>query len=448
MRRTFQLMDRYSLQGANGMRRIFQQTHTGILRNRLGKSGRLAILAITLVMAAGTAMPAVAGAAGTSTGVTAKTVTIGVITTQTGPLAGNWASELVGFRSEIAALNATGGINGRKIKLITEDDASVDANDLAAAQSLVQGRGVFAVVDLTAGVPNTLSYLNAAEVPVVAAGSSPTQGLPTNFNIYGVRADLTHGARISTLFGKVFKSLGARKIGVLAYGSIAASIDEAESGYGSAKSAGLNGAYENLTVPIGITSWTPYVLAMKAAKVDGFFTGLDVATSLAFIQAAGQQGLTLHSFIAIGYNSSLLVQPANSIAQGITVGAEVVPTELNTPATKLRTQIYHKYGKVKGAVDAASIPGYVAGLLLREGLSVAGPQLTRTAFINNLRQVKNWTADGNQVAPVDFSISASSPKAIIAGEGAQNCLYLLKVSGTAFKPLSNKPVCGTLLPES
>jgi branched-chain amino acid transport system substrate-binding protein len=432
------------------MRRIFQQTHTGILRNRhgIGKSGRLAILAIALVMAAGTATPAAAGATGTSTlGVTSKTITIGVITTQTGPLAGNWATQLVGFQSEIAALNATGGIDGRKIKLITEDDASVPATDLAAAQSLVQGRGVFAVVDLASGVPNTLSYLNKAGVPVITTGNSPTEGLPTDFNVYGVRADLTHGARITTLFGKIFKSLGAQNIGVLAYGSIEASIDEAKSAYGSAKLSGLKAAYENLTLSLPTTSWTPYVLAMKAANVDGFFTGLDVTSSLAFIQAAGQQGLTLHSFIAIGYNSSLLVQPANSTAQGVTVASQLVPTELNTPATKLRTQIYHKYGKAKGPVDAASIPGYVAGLLLREGLSVAGQKLTQASFIDNLRQVKSWTADGNEPAPIDFSLSASSPKATIAGEGAQGCDYLLTVSGTVFKPVSKTPVCGTLLPE-
>lgn len=78
-----------------------------------------------------------------------------MITTQTGPLAGNWASQLVGFKSEIAALNATDGINGQKISLITEDDASVAANDLAAAQSLVQARRVFAVVVLAAGVAGT-----------------------------------------------------------------------------------------------------------------------------------------------------------------------------------------------------------------------------------------------------------------------------------------------------
>jgi branched-chain amino acid transport system substrate-binding protein len=434
------------------MRRILQQTPAGILRNRhgIGKSGRLAIVAIALVMAAGISnvTPAAAAATGTSSGVTSKTITIGVINTQTGPLAGNWASQLVGFRSEIAALNATGGINGRQIKLIVEDDAGVSANDLAAAQSLVQARGVFAVVILAPGVANSLSYLNKAGVPVITTGSDPTEGLATDFNIYGVRADLNHGARITTLFGKVMKKIGARNIGTLAYSSIAPSIDEAESAYGSAKSAGLKAAYENLTVPLGITSWTPYVLAMKADKVDGFFTGLDVATSLAFIQAAQQQGLTLHSFIAIGYNSSLLAQPANSTAQGITVGAQVVPTELNTPATKLRTQIYHKYGKVTGPIDATSIPGYVGGLLLREGLSVAGQNLTRTAMIDNLRQVKNWTADGNEPAPIDFSISAFSPKATLAGEGAQNCDYLLTVRGTVFKPLSEKPVCGTVLPES
>ncbi|MCU1363630.1 MAG: hypothetical protein JWM55_1458 [Acidimicrobiaceae bacterium] len=381
-------------------------------------------------------------------GVTSKTITIGVISTQTGSLASQWDPQLLGFQVEINKINATGGIFGRKIKLVVQDDGSSASNQVAAAQSLVQARGVFAVADVAIGSANTLTYLNSAGVPTVASGSNPTEGLPTNFNIYGVRADLLHGPRVTTLFGNVMKSLGAHNIGVLAYGSVAASIDECESAYGSAKiTKGLSAAYENLTLPLPVTDWTPYVLAMKSANVDGLFPCVTVNDELAFIQAARQQGLPLKSFIAVGYNSSLLTQPENSIAQGVTIGAEFLPTELNTPVTKLRTQTYNKYGQ-PGPVNASSVPGYLAGLLLKEGLTAATKKLTRTSFINNLRQVKNWTADGNETGPINFDISAYSPNAILAGEGADNCDYLLTVQGTAFKPVSSKPVCGKVLPES
>ncbi|MCU1363866.1 MAG: Extracellular ligand-binding receptor, partial [Acidimicrobiaceae bacterium] len=324
-------------------------------------------------------------------GVTSKTITIGVVNTETGASAGNYAPYLIGLQVEVNKINATGGIYGRKIKLITQDDQNVPADNLAATQSLVQARKVFAVINLAPGDPPTLSYLNSAGVPDINAGSSPTEGLPTNFGIFGVYADLLHGPRTATLFPQVLKSMGAHNIGVIAYGSIAASIDEASSAYLGAKvTPGLTAAYENLTLPRPIPDWTPYVLAMKAANVDGFFTGLDVATTMAFLQAAQQQGLTLKSFIAIGYNASLLTQPENSIAQGMTVGSAFLPTELNTPATRIRTQIFNKYG-APGPVNPTAVPGYVAGLLLQEGLTVAGKKLTRTSFINNLRQVKNWT---------------------------------------------------------
>ncbi|MCU1363632.1 MAG: Extracellular ligand-binding receptor, partial [Acidimicrobiaceae bacterium] len=251
-----------------------------------------------------------------------------------------------------------------------------------------------------------------------------------------------------TLFGNVLKSMGAHNIGVVAYGASGASIDEALSAYGSAKvTPGLTAAYENTTLPIPVTNWTPYVLAMKAANVDGFFSGIDTASVLAFLQTAEQQGLSLKVFQAIGYNAAVLQQPADTIAQGMVVGAPLVPTELNTPATRVRNQTYQKYGD-PGPVTPISVAGYVAGLLLKEGLTVATKKLTRTTFVNNLRQVKNWTAEGNEAGPVNFSLSAFSPNATLAGEGANNCDYLLTVQGAAFVPVATKPACGAVVPES
>src|SRR3954469_21654334 len=82
-------------------------------------------------------------------GVTAKDVTLGYISSQTGVAAATHKNAHKSCQARVDTENAKGGVNGRKVKLEIIDDKSSGAN-LTAAQNLVQNRNVFAVVDNSA----------------------------------------------------------------------------------------------------------------------------------------------------------------------------------------------------------------------------------------------------------------------------------------------------------
>jgi len=102
----------------------------------------------------------VAGPAIATQGVTKTEIVLGSIQDMSGPLA-SYSKPLVnGMRMHIDEINAAGGINGRKLKLIVEDSGYDPKKGVLAAQKLVQSDQVFAVVG-TIG-----TTVNLAAMPV------------------------------------------------------------------------------------------------------------------------------------------------------------------------------------------------------------------------------------------------------------------------------------------
>src|SRR4051812_105034 len=106
---------------------------------------------------------------GSDPGVTAKDVTLGYISSQTGVAAATHKNAHKSCQARIDAQNAKGGVNGRKINLEIIDDASSGAN-LTAAQDLVQNRKVFAVIDNSAFAFLAQRFLKEQNVPMIGGG--------------------------------------------------------------------------------------------------------------------------------------------------------------------------------------------------------------------------------------------------------------------------------------
>ena len=89
----------------------------------------------------------IAGTAAAQTqGVSKNEILLGTIQDMSGPLA-TYSKPLVnGMQMRIDEINAEGGINGRKFRLIVEDSGYDPKKGLLAAQKLVQRDKVFAVV--------------------------------------------------------------------------------------------------------------------------------------------------------------------------------------------------------------------------------------------------------------------------------------------------------------
>jgi Periplasmic binding protein len=103
------------------------------------------------------------------TGVTADTIKIGLITALTGVTSSNEVSTPSAVEARFDAQNAAGGVNGRKLQLVTIDDQSTVAGDLTAAQNLVQQKKVFAVIGYSSFLFRSAKYLNGQGVPVVGS---------------------------------------------------------------------------------------------------------------------------------------------------------------------------------------------------------------------------------------------------------------------------------------
>src|SRR5215470_12905963 len=106
-------------------------------------SGRWARRAIAVGVGVGlaaTAMLSTAAGAQSSSdpGVTAKDVTLGYISSETGVAASASVGSANGCKARIGAENAKGGVNGRKINLEEIDDKS--SANLNSAKDLVENR--------------------------------------------------------------------------------------------------------------------------------------------------------------------------------------------------------------------------------------------------------------------------------------------------------------------
>src|SRR5690349_5567483 len=71
-------------------------------------------------------------------GVTSSTITIGQISTLTGPIPGGGKGALDGLKAYVDYVNSNGGVDHRQLKLVQEDDALNCTNDKQFVQSLAQ----------------------------------------------------------------------------------------------------------------------------------------------------------------------------------------------------------------------------------------------------------------------------------------------------------------------
>ncbi|HVM53049.1 MAG TPA: ABC transporter substrate-binding protein [Acidimicrobiales bacterium] len=119
-------------------------------------------------------------------GVTDTEILLGATVTLSGPT-GFLGEEVVGaITAYFEKTNAAGGINGRKLRLITYDDGGDASQLLANIRKLVEQDKVLALI--TGLADNALDYVDSKKIPTLTFGVSPTafaSKYPTVFPIVG-----------------------------------------------------------------------------------------------------------------------------------------------------------------------------------------------------------------------------------------------------------------------
>ena len=115
------------------------------------------------------AASAVMTAAAQDVGVTATEILIGEVQPMSGPASLIGKAGAAGSKLAIAEINANGGINGRKLRAIYEDDGYVPARSVSAVKKLIDSDKVFGLTGTTGSshMVAMLPTIEEAKIPTI-----------------------------------------------------------------------------------------------------------------------------------------------------------------------------------------------------------------------------------------------------------------------------------------
>jgi branched-chain amino acid transport system substrate-binding protein len=218
-------------------------------------------------------------------------IPIGILTSLTGTFQpwGIYARD--GAQFAVNQINASGGINGRKLQLFVADDTSEPQGGIQAFRRLTELDHVIAiggVIDSDVGVA-TARLAEAAHIPYFMSKAGASQILTKNSR-YTFRTCLPAAQEIATAFLQYAQSKGYTRLGAI----------NADYAWGQAFGAGLTAAasqYPGIKVkselaPVTTTDFTTYLRALSGSNPQLILaTGHPPGTPPILVQS-GKLGMT------------------------------------------------------------------------------------------------------------------------------------------------------------
>lgn len=322
-------------------------------------------------------------------GVTEKEVLVGSFIAQSGPYAAIGVPYANGIKAYFNWVNKNGGVNGRQIKFIIEDDQLNAANTTVAVKKLVEQDKVFALVGGlgTPGVVATYKYLETNKVPHIYQGAgSGLIAIPPNKYIFPVQPNYTTEGVLMVKY--LSETKGAKTIAV-----IYRNLDDGKELAASVKAeAAKRGVKVVADIPVEATAsdMSTQILQLTAANPDAIVVGLFNPQSASFLkQARGDFKLTKPTYLMTYSNADLTVAAG---AAGNAVGVEAMAwvsvdfTDPNLPIFKVYQQTFP--GQLPNAFGVA---GLTAAEIFVEGLKRAGKNLTREGLVKAMESFEKFT---------------------------------------------------------
>ena len=407
-------------------------------KSRLLAAAVVATLISGVTVACSSSSPAT-GAAGSSTSntnVTAgKTITLGIVTPLTGPVASSFGQETIaGAQARIALANADHELpNGETVKLVSVDEGASPQTSLAATQQLVEHDHVFGVLAAGAFFYGAYRWAAQQNVPVVGDGIDGPEWNSSQYpNMFAAFGSTDDSYPSYTGMPAFFKSQGGTSFCGVGYNA-PSTVGNGEAMVGSMKAAHVPVPYTNYGIAAGNTNFTSVALSIKQSGCNILGSQMTLGDTLNLITALKNANVSLKAtFIQGGYGQDLLDQPSSlAAAQGVDMAAGYEPSSLNTSATKALMSALATYaGWTKPYPSAGMEWGWFTADTAIEGLKVAGANPTQQSFISNLRKVTSFNHEG-LTCPVDYAVFGNTNQ-----QFPGNCTWMVKVEGSQFVSLT------------
>jgi branched-chain amino acid transport system substrate-binding protein len=342
-------------------------------------------------LAVGLVVFALGSGAALSQGVTKTTILIG----QSGPLSGankEFGEDIRdGALAYFSRLNAAGGVNGRKIQLITIDDANDAKRSGENGRVLIEERRVLALfgyASATLSLP-AFPFVEKHGVPFIApfTGAAPMQTFRPH--VFMMRA--SYADELEKII-EFYASTGMKKFSVIHY-------DDA---IGKENLAVVQAALGKLGLkPVSIGTLKRNQTDLGAAVGDVVKAAPDVVigttlyrTTADFIKQAKKAGSGAQFANTSFVGASALAAELGAQGTGVVV-AQVVPPYARQSISVVKeyqAAIEKQLGKKE--FSFTSLESYICAKVLAEGIRRAGNNLTRESLLKALNSISNYDAGG------------------------------------------------------
>jgi branched-chain amino acid transport system substrate-binding protein len=362
------------------------------------KDVRRPLLALLAAGAAAALLPGAAQSA--DPGVTGDKVILGSFLPLQSGLAAGATQMKEGNDAYFKSVNDAGGVNGRKIEWIVENDSYNPQQTAAVVKKLVDRDGVFALVSTLGTVTNlaVLPFLAQRGVPIVnPAGGHMLLNKPTDKNVFGILplSSEIGESMVEFATGK----LGAKRVAIF-FQNDQFGKDQRDGAAEALKKQNMQPVAEASYVPSDVDI-SAQVVALKQADPDTVILGIIPKHAALFVKEAQRLGWKPK---VVGHNTvadPVVLDLAGAEAlEGVYVNLMTAVDSMNTPAVKKANEILAKY-------YPHTKPGYypylgmAGGIIMVEALKRSGNDLTRTKLIGALESLGHF--EPGVLPPIDWS---------------------------------------------
>ncbi len=283
-------------------------------------------------------------------------------------------------------VNDNGGVHGRKIEWIVENDSYNPQQTVAVVKKLVDRDEVFAIVSTLGTVTNlaVLPFLKQRGVPVInPAGGHLDLNKPKDKNVFGI---LPLSSEIGeSMADYAMTKLGAKRIAIF-FQNDQFGKDQRDGAVEYLKKKSMAPVAEASYVPADVDV-SAQVIALRQANPDAVLLGVIPKHGSLFMKEAQKLGWKPK---VVGHNTMadpVVTDLAGDALEGIHVNLMTAVDSMDRPQVKQANEILAKYSP-KTKPGYYPYLGMAGAVIFVEGAKKAGKDLTREKLIKALEESK------------------------------------------------------------
>ena len=338
------------------------------------------------------------------------TIKIGEYASLTGKEASFGQQSHKGLTLAIEELNAAGGVLGKKLELITEDNQTKPGESATAVKKLISRDKVVALIGEVASGRSleAAPIAQAAKIPMIAPAATNPKVTQTGNYIFRVCFIDPFQGTVMAKFAQT--DLKAKKVAVLSSVSNAYSVGLAKFFKETfTANGGIIVSEKNFSE--GDKDFRAQLTAVKAAGADAVFVPSYYTEAALIARQARDLGLNVPFFGGDGWVADQLLEIGGEALNGCYYSTHFSPENQDPVVQAFVKKFKARWGANENP-DAFAALGYDAAYVLADAIkragSTEGPKLR-----NALAATKNFSGVTG-VTNIDANRDASKPAAIIA----------------------------------